>query len=178
MANNLICSKRLHLDDALSQLNGVHFYFSSVTAVSSNAKASQTSGAPTITYPGVAYCVAYRQADDCDENKIFTLLHNMETEPAVQPIHTRGRADGNDRMYAACRELFQVVKDHNSYLVMDMVNALNYYCLATCLRQCLLTKRMGAFTETANHDIHPVLADWLLSTQSSSTSPYTTLSQN
>ena len=44
IANNLICSKRLHLDDALSQLNGVQFYFSCITAVSSNAKASQPSG--------------------------------------------------------------------------------------------------------------------------------------
>ena len=70
MANNLICSKRLHFDDTLSQLNGVQFYFSCVTAVSSNAKASKASGAPTaITYPGVAYFVAYRQTDDCDEKK-------------------------------------------------------------------------------------------------------------
>ena len=148
MANNLICSKRLHLDDALSQLNGVQFYFSCITAVSSNAKASQASGAPTtITYPGVAYFVAYRQTDDCDDNQIFTLLHNMETEPAVQPIHTRGRADGDGRMDAACRELFQVVKDHNSDLVMNMVNASNHYCLATCSRTMSADESDGSVHE-------------------------------
>ena len=148
MANNLICSKRVHLDDALSQLNGVQFYFSCVTAVSSNAKASQASGGPTtITYPGVAYFVAYRQTDNCNENQIFTLLHNMETEPAVQPIHTRGRADGNGCMDAACRELFQVVKDHNSDIVMNMVNASNHYCLATYLRTMSADESDGGVRE-------------------------------
>ena len=81
MANNLICSKRLHLGDASSQVNGVQFYFSTITAVSSNSKASQASGAPaTTTHQGVATFIVYHQTDECDENEIFTLLHNMETK--------------------------------------------------------------------------------------------------
>ena len=36
-------------------------------------------------------------------------------------------------MDTACREWFQVIKDHNnSDLVMDIVNELSHYCLVTC----------------------------------------------
>ena len=56
-----IASKRMHLDDAISAIKGVHFFFSCVTSVASNLKSKRDEGGQNSqqTYPSIAYFIAY-----------------------------------------------------------------------------------------------------------------------
>ena len=75
LAKRLISSKRLTLDDMLAKISGVQYFFSCITIMISNAKSSscQTGNAQSHreSYPGVAYFVAYRCNEVCNENAIF-----------------------------------------------------------------------------------------------------------
>ena len=104
-----------------------------MTAVETNPKGPRHStshqSSPNIQYPAIAYFIVFRQTDTCDENKIFTLFHNEDTQVSIQAIATRAHKDPSQVMENASRQLFQVVKDHNNVRVMNMVNASNLYCL-------------------------------------------------
>ena len=131
-AKNLIASKRLTLDDNLGKVHGVQFFISSITATSSNAKAKQV-GEDEATiedvHPAVAYFIVYRETDSCNEKAIYTLLHNQDTDANIHGITTRGN---NSCMETAARKLFQVVKDHNNQMILEMVLASNNFCIASC----------------------------------------------
>ena len=66
LAKRLISSKRLHMDDSLSKIDGVHFFISSITGTLSNSK--RKGEAPAVDtvcnnfYPGIAYFIAFLQA--------------------------------------------------------------------------------------------------------------------
>ena len=103
-----------------------------MTAVETNPKAqgiqAATNHHQTFNIPPLRTSV-FRQTDTCDENKIFTLFHNEDTQVSIQAIATRAHKDPSQVMENASRQLFQVVKDHNNVRVMNMVNASNLYCL-------------------------------------------------
>lgn len=135
LATNQIASKRLQLDEALSAIHGVQFFFSCVSSVCSNAKeakrSNKTQEEPPIeekTYPAIGYFVVYRKTETCNENALFAALHNQDVEPKIRTIRTRARTSANRVMEKAARELFQVLKDHNNPRIEEMVNMSNTYC--------------------------------------------------
>lgn len=138
MAKNVISSKRLHLDDLLNKVIGVQFSFSSVTAVSTNAKqaknCAEASTPSADVYPAVAYFIIYRETDSCNKNKIHSLFHNEDTKQTTQPITIRNDGPANNAKETAARQLYQVEKDHNYQMIVDMVNTSNIYYLSNCTR--------------------------------------------
>ena len=75
LAKRLISSKKLHMDDSLSKIDGVHFLISSITGTLSNSK--RKGEAPDVDtvcnnfYPGVAYFVAFSPSQLCNEQVIM-----------------------------------------------------------------------------------------------------------
>ena len=80
------------------------------------------------SYPAIAYFIVYKESDTCNENVLFTALHNEDIETELTPIRVRTKnATGNEMETAAC-QLFQVVKDHNNSSIQEMLDASNVYC--------------------------------------------------
>ena len=105
---------------------------SSITATSTNAKAKQVGDDDATiedVYPAVAYFIVYRETDSCNEKAIYTLLHNQDTDANIHATTTRGN---NSCMETTARKLFQVVKDHNNQMMLEMVLASNNFCIASC----------------------------------------------
>ena len=123
-----IASKRMHLDDAISAIKGVHFFFSCVTSVASNLKSKRDEGGQNSqqTYPSIAYFIAYTPCEETNDNTFFTALHNRDFEPDIQQIKVRSSA--NNEMENAARQLFQTVKDHNNPTIREMLDVSNVYC--------------------------------------------------
>ena len=121
-----IASKRLSLDDVLSNISGIQFFFSCVTCVTTNAKSSEDRRGET--YPAIAYFIVYRQNDECNETTIFAKLHNEEVEPDITPIRVRVSSGQNRQTETAAKQLFQVIKDHNKEAVQEMLDFSNVYC--------------------------------------------------
>ena len=130
LANSQISSKRLQLDEALCEMHGVQFFFSCITALSSNANhaKSATAEVPLHVFPGVAYFIAYRETETCNETTIFSTLHNRDVDPVIKAIRSRRSTRTNQASEHAAKELFQVLKDHNNPLIINMLNASNTYC--------------------------------------------------
>ena len=65
LAKRLISSTRLHMDDSLSKIDGVHFFISFITGTLSNSKRKRE--APDVDtvcnnfYPAIAYFKAFLQ---------------------------------------------------------------------------------------------------------------------
>ena len=122
LAKRQICSKRLHLDDQLSKIYGVQYFFSCITLMMSNKKTSspqcEQEGPGREIYPGVAYFIVYRPSEACNESKIFSILHNADMEPTVTKLRTQNSAS----------TLFQVLKDHANEAVQNLVRASNTFC--------------------------------------------------
>ena len=113
----------------------MQFVFSWITAVFSNPneskkKKSRDSDATEVTtsYPGIAYFIAYRETDQCTQQTIFTALHNEDVEPDIKSIRTRCGREPEATMEHAARQLFQVVKDHNSVMILELLQASLAYC--------------------------------------------------
>ena len=124
----LLPAKGFGLDEILGKVNGIQFFFSSVTAVETNAKKpKENNNSEPDVYPAIAYFIVFRETDTCNENAIFTLFHNEDTHATIQA--TRGNKDSNTQMEHASRQLFQVIKDHNNRGIIAMLNASNDYCL-------------------------------------------------
>ena len=123
-----IASKRMHLDDAIRGIKGVHFFFSCVTSVASNFKSKRDGGGQDSnqTYPSIAYFIVYTPCEETNDNTFFTALHNRDFEPDIQQIKVRGSA--SNEMENAARQLFQTVKDHNNKTVQEMLEVSNVYC--------------------------------------------------
>ena len=118
----------MHLDDAISAIKGVHFFFSCVTSVASNLKSKRDEGGQNSqqTYPSIAYFIAYTPCEETNDNTFFTALHNRDFEPDIQQIKVRSSA--NNEMENAARQLFQTVKDHNNPTIREMLDVSNVYC--------------------------------------------------
>ena len=101
-----IASKRMHLDDAIRGIKGVHFFFSCVTSVASNFKSKRNGGGQDSnqTYPSIAYFIVYTPCEETNDNTFFTALHNRDFEPDIQQIKVRGSA--SNEMENAARQLF------------------------------------------------------------------------
>ena len=124
LALNLISSKRIKLDEALASLEGVHFFFSSITGITLNAtekiskrkkkgkkrKASEVDDENIaedtaakeeeqfdITFdPGVAYFISYAPNEFCNEDIIYKLLHENDMDCEVNKISTRRQKEFDD----------------------------------------------------------------------------------
>ncbi|CAB4032953.1 Hypothetical predicted protein, partial [Paramuricea clavata] len=132
IARNQIASKRLRLDQVVSSMNGVQFFFSCVTSVMCNAKSAkdddnETSYTPE-SYPAIAYFVVYKECATCNEKILFSTIHNEELEAEVSRIRARKSSDSNNEMEKAAKQLFQVVKDHSNNTIQEMLQISNAYC--------------------------------------------------
>jgi hypothetical protein len=127
LAQNQIASKRLDLDDVLSNISGVQFFFSCITCVTSNARSAEDERTRE-TYPSIAYFVVYRENAACNGTTLFSALHNNDVEPEISPIRVRTKNAPDKQMETAARQLFQVVKDHNNEAIQEMLDVSNVYC--------------------------------------------------
>ena len=132
-----ISSKRLHMDDSLSKIDGVHFFISSITGTLSNSK--RKGEAPDVDtvgnnfYPGVAYFIAFSPRELCNEQVIMKTLHYQDTEEKIKTIQTRAvKCDEKPEDIFSIMEkgVFQVIKDHNNGAVQKMVKESNQFCAA------------------------------------------------
>ena len=120
LANNLISSKRLTLDDILVSISGVQYFFSCITIMKSNVKAASRENVEENCpcYPGVAYFICYRRNETCNKNTIFAALYNADMEPTVSRVRTQSELSS----------LLQVLKEHSNDGVDNLVQASNAYC--------------------------------------------------
>ena len=147
LANNLIASKRLKLDDILASITGVQYFFSCVTIMKLNSRktSSETEVANRPCYRGVAYFICYRRNEVSNENAIFAALHNADMEPTISELRTGSQSSS----------ILQVLKDHSNESVQSLVEASNAYCYRRPMSECvviivvneqeLLTRTMQAF---------------------------------
>ena len=128
LAKRLISSKRLHMYDSPSKIDGVHFFISSITGTLSNSK--RKGEAPDVDticnnfYPGVAYFIAFSPSQLCNEQVIMKTLHDQDTEAEIKTIQTRAvKCDEKPEDILSIMEkgVFQVIKDHNNGAVQKMV---------------------------------------------------------
>ena len=139
-ARNLIAS--------ISKVSVVQCFFSSITATSTNAKrirqGADKNGTSNQVYLAVAYFVVYRKTDMCNVQSIYTLLHNQDTKANVQPIRTRARTS----IESVAQQLFQVVKDHNNQIVLEMVQG--FKPVLHCQLQIDICRRRKRSARTCN----------------------------
>jgi hypothetical protein len=132
IARNQIASKRLRLDQVVSSMNGVQFFFSCVTSVMCNAKSAKDDDNETSytheSYPAIAYFVVYKECATCNEKILFSTIHNEELDAEVTRMRVRKSSDSNNEMEKAAKQLFQVVKDHSNNTIQEMLQISNVYC--------------------------------------------------
>ena len=137
LAKRLISSKRLHIDDSLSKIDGVHFFISSITGTLSNSK--RKGEAPDLDtvcsnfYPGVAYFITFSPSQLCNEEVIMKTLHDQDTEAEIKTIQARAvKCDEKPEDILSIMEkgVFQVIKDQNNGAVQKMVKESNQFCAA------------------------------------------------
>ncbi|XP_028403921.1 uncharacterized protein LOC114526506 [Dendronephthya gigantea] len=133
IARNQIASKRLRLDQVVGAMNGVQFFFSCITSVMCNARSATDydSNEPIRTpesYPAIGYFVVYKESATCNENRLFSIIHNEDLDASVTPIRVRKSSGSNNEMEKAAKQLFQVLKDHNNKSIQEMLQVSNVYC--------------------------------------------------
>jgi hypothetical protein len=77
----------------IEAIEGVAFFFSAISAVSSNANTKKGPSSNTndnATYPCVAFIV-YESSTKCHKETFFAVLHNEDVEPEIMPIRVRSR---------------------------------------------------------------------------------------
>ena len=117
------------LNDVIEAIEGVVFFFSSISGVCSNAnrkKDANSQPANNNTYPCICFFIVYECNEKCDEETFFAALHNQDVEPEITRIKVRSR--GTQDIETAARQLFQTVKDHNNATIQEMVDISNTYC--------------------------------------------------
>ena len=151
------------MDEALSKLYRVQFFFSSVTGTKNNAKEKKTgkdikqSSQEKTTedkddpkedldeffrnfYPGVACFIAYTRTRERNPDTIFALLHHLDNDVEVKTIDSRikGGEEEDIATEKVARELFQVVKDdHDNYTVKSLVKDSNRFWYGSKLAEML-----------------------------------------
>ena len=90
-------------------------------------------------YPGVAYVIAFTRTRECNPDTIFALLHYLENDVEVKTIDSRikGGEEEDIATEKIAGELFQVVKDHDSYAVKSLVKDSNRFCYGSKLAEML-----------------------------------------
>ena len=165
------------MEDAISKVRGVHFFFSSITGTfnSSKCKKSETqkkqvemrnaedwkddvwSDVETEPealpfYPRVAYFVAFTPSDTCNAETILRTLHEQETEVDVCQLRTNLKPLSDETYDEASekllRELYLVVKDHNNNAVQEMTARSNQFCLA---KKCTILLMTGMKNNSDKH---------------------------
>ena len=92
LAERLISSERLHIDDSLTKIDVVHFFISSITATLSYSKHKRE--APDVDtvcsnfYPGAAYFIAFSPSQLCNEQVTMKTLHDQDTEAEPDKKHS------------------------------------------------------------------------------------------
>ena len=149
------------MDEALSKLYGVQFFFSSVTGTKNNAKEKkagkdkkQASQEKTTEdkddpkedldeffrnfYPGVAYFIVYTRTRECNPDTIL-LLHLLDNDVEFKTIDSRikGGEEEDIATEKIARDLFQVVKDHDNNAVKNFVKDSKGFCYGSKLAEML-----------------------------------------
>jgi hypothetical protein len=65
-------------------MKSVHFFFSCITAVSTNEKQSSTGQSKNEAYPAIAYFIVYTPSEECNQDTFFARLHNEDVEPNIK----------------------------------------------------------------------------------------------
>jgi hypothetical protein len=76
-------------------------------------------------FPAVSYFIVYSPSDECNEEILFNVLHNEDTEADIVRIKPRQPGDGDSMAHV----LFNVVKNHNNEFIKEMVAVSNGYCI-------------------------------------------------
>ena len=146
------------MDEALSKLYGVQFFFSAVTGMQNHAKKKKQEKNEDLTCqekeegdksqvnqdlddffrnfnPGVAFFIAYTRTTECNPDSIFALLHYLDNGVELKTIDSRINGGKEDDILTEnmVRELFQVVKDHDNDTVKSLVRESNRFCYGSKL---------------------------------------------
>ena len=92
--------------------------------------------------PAIAYFISYTESPYCNEDKIYAMLHKMNINATVTPIHTRKRKTRDetelDGRYKVLMELQSVVKDHENAAIQRMIETSNRFCFEKALTSHLI----------------------------------------
>ena len=117
LTENLIASKRAKIDKSLSEIQGIHFFFSAVTGTTTNKKKQNLQmlirakavnqlktkdnenldldsdmGLPEVRfYPGISYFICFSQTDGCHLDRFVQCLQQHDMDMDVIPIQVRLR---------------------------------------------------------------------------------------
>ena len=160
LVDNLLCSKRMHLDEVLATVDGIHFFISSITGITKSNKSkskkrkqndedSEGADATKSTQEeldnikescaslfnrGIAYFIAYTPSNTCNQEEILRGLHEEEMTCNVTTIKTRvTEAENSDEREPLFQELCQVLKDHNNPIMQRLVDNSNQFCFSRSL---------------------------------------------
>ena len=151
LANDLISSKRLRLEDIILRIEGVQFHISCVVS-NKKGRTNATDIPGEICYPAIAMFIVYRPTERCSEDTLFSAMHNADLEPSITPITTKlGRGDMAEK---AARDLFQVVKDHDNDRMEEMFRTSNSYCYLQA-REELVSDTDGSRREKDQEETRP-----------------------
>ena len=117
LVDNLLCSKRMCLDEVLATVDGIHFSISSITGITKNDKSKSTSkkrkrndedpegadatksaqvklsnieeSCASLFNGGIAYFIIYMPTNTCNQEGILRSLHEEEMTCDVTTINTR-----------------------------------------------------------------------------------------
>ena len=141
LAKRLISSKRLHMDDSLSKIDGVHCFIGSITGTLSNSKRKgEVPDVDTVCnnfYPGVSYFIAFSPSQLFNEQVIMKTLYDQDTEAEIKIIQTGAvKCDEKPEDILSIMEkgVFQVIKDHSNGAVQKMVLCTLVLCCKTYCR--------------------------------------------
>ena len=164
LAENLIESKRRNLDEKLAKVEGVHFFFSSITGTRTNAKTSrkekdkldanqqrsssdkkndsmddETEDLFSQFYPGIAYFVTFTPSPTCNSDRRFEFLHFGNTEAEINFIKTRVKHESEEQEHSErlSTEPFNVFKDHNNDAVRQFIKLSSQFCYAKELNEII-----------------------------------------
>lgn len=166
--DNLLCSKRMRLDEVLAKIKGIHFFISSITGITKNKKSKPKKRKRTdepntdcqdaspstqeelekvedtsasLFNRGIAYFIAYTPSETCSQQQIFSALHEEEMACEIATIKTQIRNTGSeDATEHLYQELCQVLKDHNNPVIQSLVDTSNHFCFARSLAECFPTE--------------------------------------
>ena len=152
MVENLIANKCVRMDEALSKLYGVQFFFSAKTGTQNLAKKKKQEKSKDLISQekeeghksqadqdlddffrnlkhGLAYFIAYTRTTECNSDSIFALLHYLDNDVELKTIDSRIKSGEEDDILTEkmVRELFQVVKDHDTEAVKSLVKKSNRF---------------------------------------------------
>ncbi len=92
--------------------------------------------------PAIAYFISYTDSPECNEDTIYSMLHDMNINATVTPIRTRKRKKNGetelDGKFKVWMELQSVVKDHKNAAIQRMIDTSNRFCFEKALASHLI----------------------------------------